>query len=74
MEETRIGLILMLLREGSTRHAVKVYQEEADVSYFVAQRSVFQLARQHGIEVRRHSILPYALIALASLLGLALSH
>ena len=28
MEENRIGLILMLLREGSLDHAVKVYQEE----------------------------------------------
>ncbi len=74
MEENRIGLILMLLREGSTRHAVKVYQEEADVTFFVAQRSVHELARQHGIIVRRRALLPLALIALASLLGLVLSH
>lgn len=52
VEESRIGLILMLLREGSTRHAVKVYQEEADVSFFSAQRSVYELARQHGINAQ----------------------
>ena len=74
MEESRIGLILMLLREGSTRHAVKVYQEEADVSFFAAQRSVYELARQHKIDVRKRSLLPLALIALAGLLGLMLSH
>ena len=74
MEENRIGLILMLLREGSTRHAIKVFQEEADVSYFVARRSVYDLARQHGVDVRRHSLVPLALIALAGLLGLLLSH
>ena len=74
MEENRIGLILMLLREGSTATAVKVYQEEADVSYIAAQRSVRELAQQHGIRLRRRSLLPLALIALAGLLGLALSH
>ena len=74
MEEARIGLILMLLREGSTRHAVKVYQEEAGVSFSAAQRSVDELARQHGVSVRRRSLLPLALIALAGLLGLVLSH
>jgi hypothetical protein len=74
VEESRIGLILMLLREGSTRHAVMVYQEEADVSFFAAQRSVYELARQHKIDVRKRSLLPLALIALAGLLGLMLSH
>ena len=74
MDENRIGLILMLLREGSTRHAVKVFQEEADVSFAVARRSVRELALEHGIHVRRRSLLPLALIALAGLLGLVLSH
>lgn len=74
VEESRIGLILLLLREGSTQHAVKVYQEEAEVSYAVALRSVRDLARQHGIDLPRSSLLPLALIALAGLLGLALSH
>ena len=74
MEEHRIGLILMLLREGSTRHAVKVYQEEAGVSYAAAACAVHELARQHGLPVRRRSLVSLALIAIASLLGLALSH
>ena len=74
MEESRIGLILMLLREGSTRHAVKMYQEEAEVSLFAAERAVQELAQEHGIELRRRSLLPLALIALAGLLGIALSH
>ncbi len=74
MEETRIGLILMLLREGSTRHAVKVYQEEANVSFSAARRHVRELALQEGIHVRRRSLLPLAIIALAGLLGIVLSH
>ncbi len=74
MEESRIGLILMLLREGSMRHAIQVYQEEADVTYWAAKQSVRDLAQKHGIAMRRRSLLPLALLALASLLGLALSH
>jgi hypothetical protein len=74
VEETRIGLVLLLLREGSTRHAVEVYQEEADVSFAVARRSVRDLARKHGIRLRRRSVLPLLLIVLAGLAGLVLSH
>lgn len=74
MEESRIGLILMLLREGSARHAIQVYQEEADVNYWAAKQSVRDLARKHGIAVRRSSLLPLAILVLASLVGLVLSH
>ncbi len=74
MEESRIGLILMLLREGSARQAIQVYQEEADVNYWAAKQSVRDLAHRHGIAVRRRSLLPLAILALASLLGLVLSH
>lgn len=74
VEKQRIGLILLLLREGSTGHAVKAYQEEADVNFFAAQRAVRELARQHGIQFRRSRFLPFILITLASLLGLLLSH
>jgi hypothetical protein len=73
VEENRIGLILMLLREGSRRHAVKAFQEEADVSYFVARRAVQKMAREHGIEGRRRGLVPLALIALAGAVGLVLS-
>ncbi len=74
MEENRIGLILMLLREGSTGHAVKTFQEEANISYFAARRQVLELAAQHGIALPRRSVVPLLLIALAGVLGLVLSH
>ncbi len=75
MDDSRIGLILMLLREGSTRHAIQAFQEEAEVSFPAARESVFELARQHGIPVRRRPALPLALLALAGLLlGLLLAH
>ncbi len=74
VEENRIGLILMLLREGSTRHAIEVYQEEAGVSFWTAKKSVRELAQQHGITIGHHFLIPLAVIALASLLGFVLSH
>ncbi len=74
MEESRVGLILMLLREGSTRHAIEVYREEAHVNYWSARQAVRDLAEKHGISLRRRALLPLAILALASLLGLALSH
>jgi len=75
MEDSRIGLILMFLREGSTRHAIQAFQEEAEVSLPAARKSVFELARQHGIPLRRRPALPLALLALVGLLlGLILAH
>ncbi|MHB0954827.1 MAG: hypothetical protein ACYC6N_11360 [Pirellulaceae bacterium] len=68
MEDSRIGLILMLLREGSTRHAIEAFQEEAEVSFSAARQSVFELAREHGIRLRRQPALPLALLALVGLL------
>ncbi|MHB8974836.1 MAG: hypothetical protein ACYC3X_31060 [Pirellulaceae bacterium] len=74
MEDRRIGLVLMLLREGSTRHAIDVFQEEAEVSFPIARQAVFELARQYGIPLRHWSALPLALLALAGLLlGLLLA-
>lgn len=70
MEEKRVGLVLMLLREGSLWHAIKLYQEEVGVSFAVAKRSVRELARIHEIRCRRHGIVPFALVALAGLLGI----
>ena len=74
MDDTRIGLILMLLREGNTQDAIRAYQEEAGVSYLIAKRSVGDLARRHQIRRRRLSAASLLLAALAGLLGLALSH
>jgi hypothetical protein len=74
VEESRVGLILMLLHEGSTRHAIKAYEEEAAVSFLTARQSVSELARRHGIPMRRRSVLPAVLLALAGLLlGLVLA-
>ncbi len=74
MEESRIGLVVMLLREGSFLDAVKVYQDEAGISYRAAKKSVRELARDHAIVIRRVSLVPLLLVALAGLLGVLLSH
>lgn len=74
MEENRIGLVLMLLREGDTSLAVSVYQEEAGVGVLAARRAVNELARQHGIRTRRRSVWALALVAFAAVVGLVLSH
>lgn len=73
MDDNRLGLILMLLREGNTRQAVKAYQEEANVDYAVARAEVLDLARRHGAPVRHRLMLHLTLLALAGLLGLMLS-
>ncbi|MBM4093110.1 MAG: hypothetical protein FJ276_27430 [Planctomycetes bacterium] len=74
MDDSRIDLILMLLREGSAQHAIKVFEEEAGVGYFMARRAVRDLARRHGIRANesRATVLSLTLIALAGLLGLRL--
>ena len=74
MEESRIGLVVMLLREGSFLDAVNVYQEEAGVSFRAAKRNVRELRADHSIAIRRISLVPLLLIALAGLLGVLLSH
>ena len=74
MDETRIGLVVMLLHEGNTHDAIRAYQEEAEVSYWVAKRSVADLARQHQIRSRRLPITSLLLAALVGLLGLVLIH
>jgi hypothetical protein len=74
VDDNRLGLILMLLREGNTRQAVKAYQEEANVDYEIARAEVLDLARLHETPVRHRLMLRLALLALAGLLGLMLSH
>jgi len=72
VEEKRVGLVLLLLREGSLWHAIKLYQEDVGVSFAVARERVVDLARTHGIRHRRRGFLPFVLIALAGLAGMLL--
>jgi hypothetical protein len=65
VEDNRVGIVLMLLREGSTQQAIQVFQEEAAVNFPVARQSVFALARDHGIPLRRRSVMFLALLAIA---------
>jgi hypothetical protein len=66
VEDNRVGLVLMLLREGSTQQAIQVFQEEAAVNFPVARQSVFALAREHGIPMRRRRlVMPLTLLAIA---------
>ena len=74
MENDRVGLVLMLLKEGSVGHAIRVYQEEAGVTFGAAKRAVYELARDHGIRCRSRDLLSLWLVALAGLLGFLLSH
>ena len=73
MDRDRDGLLLLLLQEGSTRHAIELYQEETGAAPEEAKRAVKQLARQHGVSVRRSGVLPFLLAGLAGLLGTVLA-
>jgi len=66
VEDNRVGLVLMLLREGSTQQAIQVFQEEAAVNFPAARQSVFELAREHGIPLRRRRLMmPLTLLVIA---------
>ena len=55
MHDDPTELILLLLREGSTAHAIELYCEEAGASREQAQRHIDELARRAGLKsVRRH--------------------
>ena len=56
MNENISGLILLLLREGSTKHAVELYREETGASREEARRFVAELAERHGLRSRHTSI------------------
>jgi hypothetical protein len=73
VEESRIGLVVMLLREGSFQDAVNVYQDESGEPYRIARRAVLELARAHSIPTRRSSIVSLLLLTLAGALGAVLS-
>ncbi len=73
VEENRIGLVLLLLREGSIWDAAKFYQEEVGVSLAEAKQRVRMLARAHGIRCHSNGIVPLAILAMATLLGVLCS-
>jgi hypothetical protein len=66
------GLIVLLLREGSTRHAIALYHEETGVSWEEAAEAVADLADRHGIPLRRRRVVPWLVAGLAALAGSAL--
>lgn len=68
------GLVVTLLRKGSRRQAIELYQEHTGVDYKSARREVRELADRYGIPLREHGLVSLAFIALAVLLGLVLSH
>jgi hypothetical protein len=73
MEDTPEGLMLMLLREGSTDHAIELYREEMGVDRREAVRVATELCRCHGIPLRRTSLLPLLAVGVATLLTLVVA-
>ncbi|MCH5373441.1 MAG: hypothetical protein JJ992_05660 [Planctomycetes bacterium] len=69
MHEDLIEIVLLLLREGSTGHAVELYCEVTGAARPEARRCVDELARRHGLRPARHRWLPFALLAGASLIA-----
>lgn len=74
MDETRNAHVVTLLREGCGQQAIEAYQHQAGIDYESARRSVWELADRHGIRLRGRRVFSLALIALAVLLGVLLSH
>jgi hypothetical protein len=58
------GLVLFLLRQGSRREAVRVYQEETGVAHTEAKRAVRNLAHRHGLLARDMGLLGLVLVAM----------
>ena len=73
MDQDRVGLVLLLLKEGSTRHAVELYREETGVTQQEASRVVEEMAERHGIPRRRNKLVPILVVGLAGLLGTLLA-
>ena len=74
MDEDRDSLLLLLLKEGSTEQAVKLYQEETGLHYADAQVRVNALASRHGLRSRRLAAWAVPLLIAASVLVFFLSH
>lgn len=73
VDESRIGLVVMLLCEGGFQDAVKVYQDESGEPYRIARKAVVELARKHSIPTRRPSLVSLLLVTLAGALGAVVS-
>lgn len=58
----------MLLKEGSTSHAIHMYREETGADLERARHAVAELSRRHGIAARPRGWMPLILIGLAGLL------
>lgn len=70
MGENVEGVILLLLQEGSTRHAIRLYQEETGAQYVEARHAVFEMARARGVTVRSMPLGPIGSLVLIALSGL----
>jgi hypothetical protein len=73
MEQDCEGLVLLLLQQGSQRQAIELYREETGVSSHEAELAVAELARQHGIRLRKYGWWPAVLGGLAGVLGAILA-
>jgi len=73
MDEDKEGLVVMLLKEGSTGHAIRLFREETGADREKARHAIAELSRRHGLPSRRNRLLPLVLIGLAGLLGLAIA-
>lgn len=71
-DQDQDGLIVLLLQEGSVRHAIELYHEETGVRWEEATEAVAELARLHGIPLRRRRVIPWLVGGLIALLGSAL--
>lgn len=49
-------LLLLLLKDGAQRDAIKLYQEETGAEKAEARREVSELARRHGLATRRNGL------------------
>jgi hypothetical protein len=73
-DQDREGLIILLLQEGSTRHAIELYREETGVSWEDAVEAVTNLSQRNGIPIRRNRLMPWLVAGMAALLGSALAY
>ncbi|MCL4203833.1 MAG: hypothetical protein KJ000_15130 [Pirellulaceae bacterium] len=63
MHDDPTELILLLLREGSTEHAIELYCEETGATREQAQHHIDHLARRAGLRSVRHRWRALALLA-----------
>jgi ribosomal protein L7/L12 len=69
MDESREGLVLLLLEQGGRSQAIKVYQEETGAALEEAKIAVASLANKHGIMPNRTAWFAAILTALSAMFG-----